>query len=141
MQNLISSIIFSVITVFSFSAFSMSHSELVLICYDRVKSLENELINVLSTKKYPRSMANKVKKSMSSNDINIKVYKNRIESLKSILELDDLHVDAVDCLLKTSDLLIKLDNIAKAGGKDLNDFSRFWKDYFPGQARKLQYVN
>lgn len=112
-----------------------------IICRDRLRFFRADLAKVIKVKSYARKYRKRVKEEINITFTEKMSYEDTVRTL-SIASQQDPRDDSliwINCLLGTNDLVKKLHNIAKKGGKNLDDFSPNWKHSFVNPAKSLGY--
>lgn len=97
-------------------------------CEQRMNILERDLQKVLLTPSYPRKYRTLVRTKRDAVMLKKESVKEELQEIRQ--GLSNKNMTTIDCLLKTTVLVVKLHKIASAGGKSLDEFSSRWRQSF-----------
>ena len=110
-------------------------------CACRINILNNELNKVIQKRHYSLRKKTSMQESKIQLNLNSRDYKKRLKSLEQqynngiaamkIESPEEYTSKIVSCLLESSELLHMLRRVAQSGGKELNYFSKNWRNCFP----------
>lgn len=112
-------------------------------CTKRIEKLDQDLKQILNAKNYSRKKRKAFKTGLKEAGLTLSSYEDKIADLKKLTtrnasgRLADGSI--LKCLLDAGSMVQVLDTLATHGGKNLDDFSKDWRQYFPGYAKKMGY--